>query len=60
MVDLANSVLSAEYSYQSAKLKLDAETQLLAQGNATVSALEHQRSQLAVKQQMQFWLAQQQ
>ena len=39
---------------------MDAETQLLAQGNATVSALEHQRSQLAVKQQMQFWLAQQQ
>mgnify|MGYP000024946532 CR=1 FL=1 len=60
MVDLENSVLSAEYSYQSAKLKLDAETELLAQGNATVSALEHQRSQLAVKQQMQSWLAQQQ
>jgi len=60
MVDLENSVLSAEYSYQSAKLKLDAETALLAQGNATVSALEHQRSQLAVKQQMQSWLAQQQ
>jgi len=60
MVDLKNSVLSAEYSYQSAKLKLDAETELLAQGNATVSALEHQRSQLAVKQQMQSWLAQQQ
>ncbi|KGJ94880.1 HlyD family secretion protein [Colwellia psychrerythraea] len=60
MVDLDNSVLSAEYSYQSAKLKLDAETELLAQGNATVSALEHQRSKLAVKQQMQSWLAQQQ
>lgn len=60
MVDLENSVLSAEYSYQSAKLKLDAETALLAQGNATVSALEYQRSQLAVKQQMQFWRAQQQ
>jgi len=60
MVDLENSVLSAEYSYQSAKLKLDAETALLAQGNATVSALEHQRSQLTVKQQMQHWLAQQQ
>jgi multidrug resistance efflux pump len=60
MVDLNNSVLSAEYSYQSVKLKLDAETELLAQGNATVSALEYQRSQLAVKQQMQFWQAQQQ
>jgi multidrug resistance efflux pump len=60
MVDLENSVLSAEYSYQSAKLKLDAETALLAQGNATVSALEYQRSQLTVKQQMQYWHAQQQ
>lgn len=60
MVDLENSVLSAEYSYQSAKLKLDAETALLAQGNATVSALEYQRSQLTVKQQMQYWRAQQQ
>ncbi len=60
MVDLENSVLSAEYSYQSAKLKLDAETALLAQGNATVSALEYQRSQLTVKQQMQSWRAQQQ
>jgi len=60
MVDLKNSVLSAEYSYQSAKLKLDAETALLAQGNATVSALEYQRSQLTVKQQKQYWHAQQQ
>jgi HlyD family secretion protein len=60
MVDLENSVLSAEYSYQSAKLKLDAETALLAQGNATVSALEYQRSQLMVKQQMQSLRAQQQ
>jgi len=60
MVDLENSVLSAEYSYQSAKLKLDAETALLAQGNATVSALEYQRSQLAVKQQRQLWHAQRQ
>jgi HlyD family secretion protein len=60
MVDLENSVLSAEYSYQSAKLKFDAETALLAQGNATVSALEYQRSQLTVKQQMQSWRAQQQ
>lgn len=60
MVDLKNSVLSAEYSYQSAKLKLDAETLLMKQGNATVSALDYQKSQLAVKQQMQFWQAQQQ
>ncbi|MDT0605083.1 efflux RND transporter periplasmic adaptor subunit [Thalassotalea castellviae] len=60
MVDLQNSVVSAEYSYQSAKLKLDAETMLMQQGNATVSALDYQKSQLAVKQQMQYWQAQQQ
>lgn len=60
MVDLENSVVSAEYSYQSAKLKLDAETLLMEQGNATVSALDYQKSQLAVKQQMQYWQAQQQ
>lgn len=59
MVDLNNSVLSAEYSYQSAKLKLDAETLLMKQGNETVSALDYQKSQLSVKQQMQYWQAQQ-
>ncbi|MDO6444846.1 HlyD family efflux transporter periplasmic adaptor subunit [Colwellia sp. 1_MG-2023] len=60
MVDLQNAVVSAEFSYQSAKLKLDAETLLMQQGNATVSALDYQKSQLAVKQQMQYWQAQQQ
>ncbi len=59
MVDLENAVLSAELNYQSAKLKLDAETSLITQGNATVSALDYQKSQLAVKQQMQNWQAQQ-
>jgi len=60
LVDLENSVISADFSYQSAKLKLDAETLLMEQGNATVSALDYQKSQLAVKQQMQYWQAQQQ
>jgi len=59
MVELKNSVVAADFNYQSAKLKLDAETQLIAQGNATVSALDYQRSQLAVKQQQQYWQAQQ-
>jgi multidrug resistance efflux pump len=59
MVDLESAVLSAELSYQSAKLKLDAESSLIKQGNATVSALDYQKSQLAVKQQMQNWQAQQ-
>lgn len=60
LLDLENSVLQADYSYQSSKLKLDAETQLIEQKNATVSALDYQRSQLAVKQQNQFWQSQQQ
>ncbi len=59
IVDLENMVLAAEYDYQSAKLKLDAETQLIAQGNATVSQLDYKKSQLAVKQQLQFWRGQQ-
>lgn len=60
LVDLENSVLAAEYSYQAAKLKLDAETSLMEQGNATVSALDYQKSQLAVKQQAQHLKAQKQ
>ena len=60
LVDLQNAVVSAELDYQSAKLKLDAETLLLKQGNATVSALEYQKSQLTVKQQMQHWQSQEQ
>ncbi|MBL4631754.1 MAG: efflux RND transporter periplasmic adaptor subunit [Paraglaciecola sp.] len=60
LLDLESSVLEADYSYQSSKLKLDAQTQLMAQNSATVSALEYQRSQLAVKQQKQSWLSQQQ
>ncbi|NQZ86407.1 MAG: efflux RND transporter periplasmic adaptor subunit [Colwellia sp.] len=60
LLDLENAVVVADYSYQSSKLKLDAETQLIEQKNATVSALDYQRSQLAVKQQNQYWLSQQQ
>ena len=57
-LDLENSVVEANYSYQSSKLKLDAETQLIEQKNATVSALDYQRSQLTVKQKRQYWLSQ--
>ncbi|GLX79093.1 RND transporter [Thalassotalea insulae] len=60
LVDLENSVIAAKFNYQSAKLKLDAETALIEQGNATVSALDYQKSQLAVEQQQQYWLAQKQ
>jgi len=59
LVDLKNSTVAAEYQFKSAKLKLDAETELMNQGNATVSQLEYQKSQLAEKQQKQYWLSQQ-
>lgn len=60
LVDLKNSVVEADYSYQASKLKLDAETQLFEQKNGTVSALDFKSSQLNVKQKMQAWQAQQQ
>ena len=60
LVDLKNSVVQADYSYQASKLKLDAETQLYEQKNGTVSALDYQSSQLNVKQKKQSWQAQKQ
>mgnify|MGYP000173001832 CR=1 FL=1 len=60
LVDLKNSVVEADYSYQASKLKLDAETQLYEQKNATVSALDYQSSQLNVKQKNHYWQAQKQ
>jgi HlyD family secretion protein len=60
LVDLKNSVVEADYSYQASKLKLDAETQLYEQENGTVSALDFKSSQLNVKQKNQYWKAQKQ
>jgi len=60
MVDLNNAVEAANINYQVVKLKLDAQTLLLKQGNATVSAIEYQKSQLSVKQELQQWHALQQ
>jgi len=59
MVDLKNVVIEADFAHQMVKLKLNAETLLMEQGNATVSALDYKKSQLAVKQKHQFWRAQQ-
>ena len=60
LLDLKNSVVEADYSYQGSKLKLDAETQLFEQKNGTVSALDYQRSKLEVKQKIQYWQSQKQ
>ena len=59
LLDMENTVVEAEFSYQSAKLKLDAETELLRQNEGAVSALDYQRSQLQVEQQLQFWQSRQ-
>ncbi|MGX5201500.1 efflux RND transporter periplasmic adaptor subunit [Aliikangiella sp. IMCC44632] len=58
LVDLENAVDDAEYNYKSAKLKLDAESALINQGNASISKLDFQRTQLSVDRQMQRWQAQ--
>ena len=60
LLDLKNSVVEADYSYQGSKLKLDAETHLFEQKNGTVSALDYQRSKLEVKQKMHYWQSQKQ
>ena len=59
LVDLENSVTSAKYNYLTAKLKLDAETALMEQGNGTLSQLDYQRTQMTVRQQKQYWHSQQ-
>lgn len=59
LLDLETSVSEAEFNYKSTKLKLDAESELIAQNKGSISHLEYQRSQLAVEQQMQRWKAQQ-
>jgi len=58
MLDLENTIVAADYDHQMVQLKLNAETLLMKQGNATVSALDYKQSQLAVKQKGQFLQAQ--
>jgi len=57
LVELDNQVQEAKFAYQSAKLKLDAETELLAQGRASISKLDYQRSELASQRQFYSWQA---
>ena len=59
LVELENSVDEAEFNYQSTKLKLDAEKELMQQGGGSISKIDYQRTQLSVTQQYQRWQAQQ-
>lgn len=60
LVDLENSVLEAQLEYQSTKLKLDAETELMSRRGGIISKLDYERTKLSVEQQLQRWQAQQQ
>lgn len=58
LLELENQVEEARFQYNSTKLKLDAEKELMAQGRGSISKIEFQRTQLAVKQQYQRWQGQ--
>ncbi len=58
LVDIENSVDEAEFNYQSTKLKLDAESELLKSGKGSISKIDYRRTSLSVEQQKQRWLAQ--
>lgn len=61
LVDIKTLVLEAELNYQSAKLKLDAETQLLESNvDATLSKLDYEQTKLDVNHQRKRWGAQEQ
>ncbi|MFK8017902.1 MAG: efflux RND transporter periplasmic adaptor subunit [Gammaproteobacteria bacterium] len=56
LVDLETMVLEAEMNYQSTKLKLDAETELLEKSiRATLSKLDYERTKLDVQHQLKRW-----
>lgn len=55
VLDQEAQVLAAEMDYESARIKLEAEKTLLDEGNATVSKIEYQRSQLATRQFLNRW-----
>jgi len=59
LLELENSVAEAEFNYKSAKLQLDAETELLSNGGGSISKLAYQRTKLSVEQQLLRWQAQQ-
>ncbi len=59
LLDLETRVDEAKFNYQSTKLKLDAESELIEAGKSSISKIEFQRTILSVDQQKQRWLAEQ-
>ncbi len=60
ILDQQANVLNAEMNYESARIQLEAEKELLEEGNATVSMIDFKRSQLATKQYLSRWQIEQQ
>jgi HlyD family secretion protein len=58
LLDMQTTASAAEYDYKSSKLRYDAETVLINQGNNTVSKLDYQRSQFSYQQQYANWQSQ--
>ncbi len=59
LLDLETRVDEAKFNYQSTKLRLDAESELIEAGKSSISKIEFQRTILSVDQQKQRWLAEQ-
>ncbi|PKF62675.1 RND transporter [Psychromonas sp. psych-6C06] len=55
LLDQVLLISEAKMAYDSAKLKLEAETKLLEKGNNTISRIDYQRSQLEVTQLAKSW-----
>ena len=60
LLDQEALVLASEMDYEGARIQLEAEKTLLDEGNATVSMIDYQRSQLATKQFLNRWQIEQQ
>jgi len=50
VLDMSAEVLNTQMQYDKAKMRLDAESQLIKKGNATVSKLDYESSKLTVSQ----------
>jgi len=59
LLDVEASIVAAELDYQANQLELDAQTKLISTGNSTVSKIDYQRTEFAVKRSKNNWLIQQ-
>ena len=60
LLDLRTDAANAEIDHQTAKMDLDAKTELVSQGLEIISRLDYERTQLTVQKYLQRWEMQQQ